>query len=112
MSPGTFLVVKSVRKTIRTTKYTQTRPTSVPKYVWYLLTTDRFRPRSLVPPFACALHPSGSDDGMLFKGKTGAAWRDLPERYGPWKTAYTRLRGWAIPTQTTNEPAADRSSAA
>jgi len=48
----------------------------------------------------------------LFKGKTGAAWRDLPERYGPWKTVYTRLRGWAIPTQTTNEPAADRSSAA
>ncbi len=25
-------------------------------------------------------------NGMLFKAKTGVAWRDLPERYGPWKT--------------------------
>ncbi len=21
-------------------------------------------------------------------------WRDLPERYGPWKTAHERLRRW------------------
>jgi transposase len=25
-------------------------------------------------------------------GTTGAPWRDLPERYGPWKTAHERLR--------------------
>lgn len=28
----------------------------------------------------------------LFKLRTGAVWRDLPERYGPWKTAHERLR--------------------
>ncbi|WP_399167750.1 transposase, partial [Streptomyces sp. PsTaAH-130] len=25
-------------------------------------------------------------NGILWKLSTGAAWRDLPERYGPWKT--------------------------
>jgi transposase len=25
---------------------------------------------------------------------TGAPWRDLPERYGPWKTAYTSFYRW------------------
>lgn len=25
---------------------------------------------------------------------SGAAWRDLPERYGPWQTAYDRFRHW------------------
>jgi transposase len=25
----------------------------------------------------------------------GGRWRDLPERYGPWKTAYQRFRRWA-----------------
>jgi transposase len=24
----------------------------------------------------------------------GAPWRDLPERYGPWKTVYSRFRRW------------------
>ncbi|WP_423815501.1 IS5 family transposase [Pseudomonas putida] len=24
----------------------------------------------------------------------GAAWRDLPERFGPWSTMYQRYRGW------------------
>jgi transposase len=34
-------------------------------------------------------------NGMLFKAKTGAAWRDLPERYGPWKTVYNRFWRWS-----------------
>ena len=25
---------------------------------------------------------------------TGAPWRDLPERYGPWETAYGRFKRW------------------
>ncbi len=32
---------------------------------------------------------------MLYKCKTGIAWRDLPERYGPWKTVYNRFWRWA-----------------
>jgi transposase len=25
---------------------------------------------------------------------TGAPWRDLPERYGPWQTVFYRFNGW------------------
>jgi transposase len=25
---------------------------------------------------------------------TGAPWRDLPDRYGPWQTVFTRFNGW------------------
>lgn len=33
-------------------------------------------------------------NGILWKLATGALWRDLPERYGPWATVYTRFRRW------------------
>ena len=26
--------------------------------------------------------------------RSGAPWRDLPERYGPWQTVYSRFRKW------------------
>ena len=31
-------------------------------------------------------------NGMFWKLCTGAPWRDLPERYGPWPTVYARFR--------------------
>ena len=34
-------------------------------------------------------------NGMLYKCKTGIAWRDLPDRYGPWKTVYNRFWRWS-----------------
>ena len=33
-------------------------------------------------------------NGILWKIRTGALWRDLPERYGSWKTCHERLRRW------------------
>jgi len=33
-------------------------------------------------------------DALLWLGKTGAPWRDLPERYGPWRTVATRFYRW------------------
>lgn len=33
-------------------------------------------------------------DGVLWVMKTGAQWRDLPERFGPWKTVYGRFARW------------------
>lgn len=33
-------------------------------------------------------------NGILWKLRTGAAWRDLPERYGPWQTCQDRLARW------------------
>jgi transposase len=35
-------------------------------------------------------------NGMAHKIRTGISWRDLPERYGPWKTVYTRFRRYAL----------------
>ena len=33
-------------------------------------------------------------NAILWQARTGAPWRDLPERYGPWQTAYSRFRRW------------------
>jgi transposase len=34
-------------------------------------------------------------DAVIFRTKTGIQWRDLPERFGNWKTVYNRFRNWA-----------------
>ena len=53
----------------------------------------------LLPPSGTKGRPRTDDrrviNGMLDKAKTGIAWRDLPERYGPWKTVYTRFWRWS-----------------
>jgi transposase len=33
-------------------------------------------------------------NGIRWRLKTGAPWRDVPERYGPWQTLYSRYRRW------------------
>jgi transposase len=33
-------------------------------------------------------------EAIVWRLRTGAPWRDLPERYGPWRTVYTRFRRW------------------
>lgn len=34
-------------------------------------------------------------DGVLHRVRTGVPWRDLPERFGKWKTVYNRHRRWS-----------------
>src|SRR5258708_28855013 len=34
-------------------------------------------------------------DAVIFRAKTGLQWRDLPERFGNWKSVYNRFRNWA-----------------
>lgn len=39
------------------------------------------------------------DDRLMLNGIfwvlcSGAAWRDMPERFGPWSTVYQRFRDW------------------
>ncbi|TDT29386.1 putative transposase of IS4/5 family DUF4096 [Streptomyces sp. BK208] len=34
-------------------------------------------------------------NGILFRIRTGVPWRDLPERYGSWKSVYERHRRWS-----------------
>jgi len=33
-------------------------------------------------------------NGILWIARSGAAWRDLPERYGAWQTVYKRFVQW------------------
>ncbi len=33
-------------------------------------------------------------NAIRWRLKTGCPWRDLPERYGPWETVYSRFRRW------------------
>ena len=33
-------------------------------------------------------------NGILWIRRTGAPWRDLPARYGPWQTGSSRFRRW------------------
>lgn len=34
-------------------------------------------------------------NGMLWILRCGSPWRDMPERYGSWKSVYARFRRWA-----------------
>jgi transposase len=56
---------------------------------------ERLQP--LLPPHKPG-RPRQDDRRVLnairWKLATGAPWRDLPERYGPWQTAYTRFWRW------------------
>jgi len=32
---------------------------------------------------------------VLYRAKTGIPWRDLPVRFGPWKSVYNRFNNWS-----------------
>lgn len=34
-------------------------------------------------------------EAIVWRYRTGAPWRDLPERFGPWQTAWKRHATWA-----------------
>lgn len=34
-------------------------------------------------------------NAVVYRVRTGCAWRDLPERFGPWNTVARRFRRWA-----------------
>jgi transposase len=35
-------------------------------------------------------------DAVIYRARTGIPWRDLPERFGPWKSIYNRFRNWSL----------------
>ena len=47
---------------------------------------DKGRPRR---------EPKEMLNGIFWIARSGAAWRDLPEQYGPWQTVYKRFREWS-----------------
>jgi len=57
------------------------------------------RLKPLLPPQRSARGRPAVDhrrivNGLLWVLRTGAPWRDLPERYGPWQTVATRFYRW------------------
>ena len=34
-------------------------------------------------------------EAVLYRYRAGIPWRDLPERFGPWKAVHTRFSHWA-----------------
>ena len=58
---------------------------------------ERLRPL-LPPPPAGRGRPRRDDrtvvEAILWRLATGVPWRDLPGRFGPWKTAHSRFRRW------------------
>ena len=34
-------------------------------------------------------------NGILWIARSGAAWRDMPERYGSWSSVYDRFKRWS-----------------
>lgn len=53
----------------------------------------------LLPKRTATTGRKPSDPRMMLNGifwvlATGAPWRDLPERYGPWQTVYDYFRKW------------------
>lgn len=64
------------------------------------LTDEQFaRLAPLLPPQRPATGRPNHDhrtvlNGILWRLKTGAPWRDLPARYGNWQTVYSRFRRW------------------
>lgn len=57
------------------------------------------RLRPLLPPQKGRRGQPNNDhrpivNGILWLDRTGAPWRDIPERYGPWQTIATRFYRW------------------
>jgi len=54
--------------------------------------------KDLLPPRAKRGRPRGDLRGVLnaifWLLRTGAPWRDLPDRYGPWQTVYDWFQRW------------------
>ncbi len=67
----------------------------------YELTDEEWaRIEPLLPPQKPATGRKNADhrtivNGMIWVLRSGAPWRDLPERYGKWTTVYSRFRRWS-----------------
>jgi len=66
----------------------------------HCLTDEQWeRVRAVLPRSRPGPHAKLGDrtfvEAVLYRGRTGVPWRDLPERFGPWKTVYNRFDNWS-----------------
>ena len=66
----------------------------------HALSEDQWRRlQAVLPPQKTGPTPFLGDrlfiDAVLYRAKTGCPWRDLPTRFGPWKSVYNRFSNWA-----------------
>ena len=68
----------------------------------YEISDDEWeRVKDLLPPERTGKpgRPSGDNrtalNGILWIARSGAPWRDLPERYGSWSSLYDRFSRWS-----------------
>lgn len=71
------------------------------KYENYELTEEQWkRVKPLLPPEKTGKKGRPRKDnrmmlnGMLWMAHSGAQWRQLPEKYGPWQSVYARFAKW------------------
>ena len=67
----------------------------------YALRDDQWdRIKDLLPGRAGYVGVTAKDnrlfvEAVLYRYRAGIPWRDLPERFGPWKAVHTRFTRWA-----------------
>jgi transposase len=68
----------------------------------YALRDDQWeRIESLLPGRAGSVGVTAKDnrlfvEAVVYRYRAGIPWRDLPERFGPWKVVHTRFSRWAV----------------
>lgn len=58
------------------------------------------RVEPLLPPLKGPMGPSFRPhrpilEGMIYRGRTGVPWRDLPAEFGAWQTVHRRFSSWS-----------------
>ena len=58
---------------------------------WSLIEDIFPKPKAMGRP---PVDPRVMIDAIFWRLRTGSPWRDLPEEFGPWKTAYNHFDSW------------------
>lgn len=58
---------------------------------WSLIEDIFPKPKAMGRP---PVDPRDMIDAIFWRLRTGSPWRDLPEEFGPWKTAYNHFDKW------------------
>ena len=85
-------VARADKRQTRTRRVGQHRRHEVTDVQWDFL--DPLIPPRIAKTGRRPRDPRTMLNGILWILRTGAPWRDLPERYGPWQTVYDHFRTW------------------